>query len=299
MNGNSIGFDLAGADQLVADIGATWQNLVLYEREAFLKVQDTLRKEWVGPDEQQFEQAFTMRLRHLYEMTEDTVSRTTTAISTYAANWAQWQVSSNKLEDLGIKEAGVSEEDAVDRFIAAAGKATPTIRLFVDLPYLLKTTGTAVSELATSIYGDVKNWVIKLAGNVGAGIDEYLTFIPREYEDNFRGLVNGASSATNCQKEVEEFVNGIKAKTQGLFDQINVNNAFYGDQTTNIKEYIDNASDCVAAVSTAVRDLNEALSKVAGTNYETQQTDAIQNIQAEQQNMQDTVQNSIANSKWD
>lgn len=294
-NSGKLGFDLKKADELVDNIGRTWKDLVLYEKEEFKKVQKTLQEEWVGPDEQQFEQVFSLRLRKLYDLTEQTVTQASGAIATYAANWASWQAKSNKLEGIGISEPGADDSTILDDFIKFAANATSTISQIIDIPGAIVSGAQAIGDALGSAY----KWIRNKCGDVAADYEAYLTFKPRDYESGFRGLTHGVTSATKCQDAVAAFVENVKTKTSGLFDQISVSEAFYGDQTKAIKGYIDGTSTSIEELSTAVRDLNDALSKVAGSNYEAQQNVQVQNIQTAQQNMQDTVQNAIANSKWD
>ena len=87
-----------------------------------------------------------------------------------------------------------------------------------------------------------------------------------------RGL-REASSKTTIQTAVSDFVGKIKEKTAGLFDEIQANTAFFGDQTTNIKTYIDKVGAAIGEVTVAVKDMYNALDTLAATSYTTASSD--------------------------
>lgn len=80
------------------------------------------------------------------------------------------------------------------------------------------------------------------------------------------GLVNGGGSA--IESSVSSYINDIKAKVQNIYDNITANTAFYGNQTQKIEEYIKAVGTAVAAVSTDVNDMYEAIAKLTTTGYE-------------------------------
>lgn len=111
-----------------------------------------------------------------------------------------------------------------------------------------------------------------------------------------RGLAS-ETSKTTIENAVSKFVSEIKAQTANLFNKIEVNSAFFGNQTTNIKLYIEEAGKAVGEVTVAVKDLNDALAKLVGTNY----TTAIEDISTQFDTAKTSVEQSLSelgSSRW-
>lgn len=114
--------------------------------------------------------------------------------------------------------------------------------------------------------------------------------------DTDRGL-SSSSSKTSIQQAVETFVNDIKKETSGLFEAIQVNNAFFGGQTSTIKTYVEKVGVAVGEVTVAVRDMYEKLDQLASTNYNTATTDINTQMGTSTTEVETRV-NDLGNSKW-
>lgn len=117
--------------------------------------------------------------------------------------------------------------------------------------------------------------------------------------DSFRGLINGATSATNIKTKVDEFVNQTKKDTNDLFNEIETSSAFYGSQTTALKSLIEKAGTAIGDVTIAVKDLYDALDKLAATNYSASDENVGTAISGDAiTKMEQAVEESVGNSRW-
>ena len=111
-----------------------------------------------------------------------------------------------------------------------------------------------------------------------------------------RGLRDG-SSKTTIQTAVSEFVAAVKDQTQGLFEEIEANTAFFGDQTTNIKTYIDKVGVAIGEVTAAVKDMYTALDTLAASSYTTATSDISQQFTTAGTNVDNSL-NDLGTSRW-
>ena len=115
-------------------------------------------------------------------------------------------------------------------------------------------------------------------------------------ENTDRGLAT-ESSAGNIKTSVEGYVQEVKSKAETLFDSIVTDSAFFGEQASSIKDFIKKTGDAVAEVSVAVKDLHEALDKVAGQNY----TASTASVQETMQTGMTTLESNLTelgSSRW-
>jgi len=111
-----------------------------------------------------------------------------------------------------------------------------------------------------------------------------------------RGLKDAASKS-NIQSAVDTFVGQIKSQTATLFDEIQTNQAFFGEQTSTIKSYITKVGDAIAEVTVAVKDMYNALDQLVGTSYSTAQSD-IQSQFTQASGSVDQSLNDLGTSRW-
>lgn len=127
--------------------------------------------------------------------------------------------------------------------------------------------------------------------------EEIVKSKPKSISNNDDRGLKDASSKTTIQGAVDNFVNQVKQKTQGLFGEIEANNAFFGDQTSIIKTYIEKVGAAVGEVTVAVKDMYEALDKLASTSY----TSAVESISNEFTTASSNVEtslNDLGSSRW-
>lgn len=111
-----------------------------------------------------------------------------------------------------------------------------------------------------------------------------------------RGL-RDASSKTKIQTAIDTFIGQIKSQTATLFDEIQTNQAFFGEQTNTIKAYITKVGDAIAEVTIAIKDMYNALDQLVGTSYGSAQTD----IESQFNQAGSTVEQSLtdlSSSRW-
>lgn len=251
-----IGFNLKKADDLVEQIIEDYNNLGIYTAEQWGPLKETLRKEWVGPDEQSFEKNLVKRICDLYVASYNLASNCTKTIAELSDQWVSFQ-----------------RKNTLDG-----------------------TTAADFDTAAQNIISKLKNFIFgspKLKIN-----NEIIRFEPDFNLDSNtnRGLQN-ANSATYIQTAVADFVAKVKNKTQGLFSAIEANQAFFGDQAASIKSYIDATGLAIAEVTTAVKDLNDALSTLANSAYSTASSDVSSAYSAAKTSME-SASEQLGNSRW-
>ncbi len=89
----------------------------------------------------------------------------------------------------------------------------------------------------------------------------------RTIDDNADRGLRDKSSKTAIQEAVNTFVSQIKERTARLFEEIDTNKAFLGEQSSNIKSYVEKVGSSIAEVTIAVRDMYQALETLADSSY--------------------------------
>ncbi len=114
-------------------------------------------------------------------------------------------------------------------------------------------------------------------------------------EDN-RGL-RYATSKREIESAVDNFVAQIKAQTNNLFDEIQTDQAFFGEQASSIKNYITKTGDAIAEVTIAVKDMYNALDQLMTQNYSSSDANIQSSIQ-EANTQIDQSLNDLGSSRW-
>lgn len=111
-----------------------------------------------------------------------------------------------------------------------------------------------------------------------------------------RGL-QAADSKAKIQSSIDTFVGQIKSKTNDLFDEIQTNQAFFGEQTTTIKNYITKVGDAIAEVTIAIKDMYTALDQLTGSSY-TKATEDVSSQFTEANSKVDQSLNDLGQTRW-
>lgn len=114
--------------------------------------------------------------------------------------------------------------------------------------------------------------------------------------DMNRGL-QSADSKAKIQDSINTFINEIKKQTANLFEEIQTNQAFFGDQTTTIKNYINKVGDAVGEVTVAVKDMYTALDQLAGSSYSSTVESVNQQFGQASSNIDNSL-NDLGSSRW-
>ena len=113
-----------------------------------------------------------------------------------------------------------------------------------------------------------------------------------------RGLKNGIQSARIIHDAVENFINNIKQKADSLANGISTERAFTGEQSSAVKNYLKKCTEATAAVATSVKDLEEALTTLLGSNY----AKSIENVSNEFQSATSSLNSTISDvnsGRWE
>lgn len=134
----------------------------------------------------------------------------------------------------------------------------------------------------------------------GATIQEagdIVAYRPVEFSADIDRGLKDQNSADQIKTTVESYVNEVKSKATNLFNEIDTNSAFFGEQTTAIKTYIEKTGEAISEVTVAVKDLYNALDTLANTSYVT----STSTVSQEMGNAANEIENSLselANSRW-
>ena len=240
----AIGYNVKQANELMDNIAEAYKNLGIYTREQWNGVVDALQANWVGEDEQDFEQKLADRICNLYLNASNLAEGCVNTIAGLAQAWYDFQ-SRNTLDG----------ESAI-------GKS----KINIDIPKIKKDDQIVKAKIKT------------ISNNEDRGLRD-------------------ASSKANIQEAVNTFVGQIKAKTDGLFQEIDANAAFFGDQTANIKSYVEKVGSAIAEVTIAVKDMHEALEKLANSSYTTASSDIKEQFTQASSNVESSL-NDLGNSRW-
>lgn len=98
---------------------------------------------------------------------------------------------------------------------------------------------------------------------------------------------------------LETFVSTIKRYTNDLFASIDVNNAFYGDvQRSALKGYIEKVGYAVGEVQSCIKDFDEAMAILAGTNYDNAQTGVQEKFDAATSTVEGDLNTAYSGKRW-
>lgn len=126
------------------------------------------------------------------------------------------------------------------------------------------------AETNTLTYDPMLDTLSNQAGEVIFNLakkEDIITFTEGSFADSdARGLAN-ADSKGIIQQQISTYVTSISNQVEALTDSINVKSAFFGSAGSKLETYVISVKDAVKVVSTAVKDLNDALEQLAGSHY--------------------------------
>ena len=240
----AIGYNVKEAETVMNAVGTAFKNLGIYTQDQWQGVVKALQDNWIGEDEQDFENKLASRICTLYENAYTLASGSIDTIANLTQAWYDFQAN-NTIDGQRADGRG---------------------RVKIDKPKV-KSNSTIVKAVKVTF---------------GEGQD--------------RGLRDASSKAT-IQGAVETFVNEVKNRTNGLFEEIQTNNAFFGDQTTAIKSYIEKCGVAIGEVTAAVKDMYDALDILANQSYVKASSDISQEFTTATTNVEQSL-NDLGSSRW-
>ena len=87
------------------------------------------------------------------------------------------------------------------------------------------------------------------------------------YNEKDRGL-KSSNSAENIKMQMDMYVKMIQGKIDTLFNLINANSSFFGNQTSAVNKYVKSYEDAFKELNSAIRDLYNKLDDIQA-NYNT------------------------------
>ena len=252
-----IGFNIKKADEMIEKIKEEYNNLGIYTSEQWGPLKSTLRKEWVGPDELDFEKKLVERICALYVQAHGLAQKCTMTLADLSCQWVDFQ-----------------RKNTIDG---------STIGSWFD--YGIESMVQKIRAITQGMTGLTYNDAIITFTN-DLVLDDYVS----------RGLTSSTSKA-NIQAAVNDFVTAVKTRTNNLFNAIETGNAFFGEQSTAIKSYIEATGFAIAEVTTAVKDMNDALEVLANSSYSGASSE-VSSIYASAKSSMEATADDLGSSRW-
>ena len=253
----NIGYNVKKAEELMNNIARQYEQMGIYTKEQWEGVYRTLQANWVGEDEQDFETKLAYRICILYDNAYNLAQSSIDTIAGLVDAWYQFQ-KNNTLD--GAESAGKT-----GGFLGIGDN-----RYSINKP--------SIKRKNPENDGIVGPHLVQLSNDTNRGLKD-------------------ASSKSIIQGAVDTFVAQIKAQTNNLFEEIQTNQAFFGDQTTTIKAYIGRVGEAIAEVTVAVKDMYNALDQLAGSSYTTAQSDIQNQFNEASSNVEQSL-NDLGNTRW-
>ena len=250
-----VGFNTSKVQTLINNIVDIHTDLKTTITSEWGTVKSTLQKEWVGEDEQRYEEILIRRICGLYSASYVVVRECAGAMETIAAEWAQFQ------------ELNVQEENEDSRHIGGISNA--------DTSYFSKQLGIVMPEMTKQI-ADV------------------VTYTPITFaEDTNRGLAS-SSSGNNIRDAISTYVANIEGKVDSLFEAIKANSAFFGTQRSGIDTYIQAFRNAFEEFNKAVRDLYAKIEEIEAS-YTSAETKSIETVDTATGQVESGVTTALGN----
>lgn len=251
-----IGFNLKKADEMIEKVVEEYNNLGIYTKDQWMPLKETLRKEWIGPDELDFEKKLVERICKLYVESYKLAKKCTETLASLSDQWVRFQ------------RKNTIDGSTADNFDAGS----------------------------ISIWEKIKNWLTGATTlKYNDSIIDFVNDLKMDANVN-RGLQN-ANSKANIQSALNDFVLTIKNRTKELFEAIEPNQAFFGEQSSSIKQYIEATGVAIAEVTTAVKDMNDALEVLASSSYTTASSDVSSAYSTAKSTVESSVE-ELGSSRW-
>lgn len=257
-----IGYNVKQANELMEKIADAYDKLGIYTSQQWEGVSKILQSNWIGEDEQDFEVKLAIRIGNLYVNAHNLVQNSLDTIEGLVNAWHEFQQKNTLAGKDSVGNTGY-------RNFAGGGN-----KFGVDKPKIKK-----AKEPSENGRGGIINLSL-------ASLDNNMD----------RGL-QSADSKAKIQDSINTFVNEIKKQTANLFEEIQTNQAFFGDQTATIKSYIDKVGDAVGEVTVAIKDMYTALDQLAGSSYSSTVESVSEQFNQANGNV-DASLNDLGNSRW-
>ena len=116
-------------------------------------------------------------------------------------------------------------------------------------------------------------------------------------ESDDMGLKSEGSAGT-IKTSIDGYVNDIKSQVKNLFDSVDVGQAFFGEQTSVIKTYVEKVGTAIGEVVVAIKDMYDEIDKIAGTQYTQVATqDIISSFESANSQVDSSI-DSLGSSRW-
>ena len=116
-------------------------------------------------------------------------------------------------------------------------------------------------------------------------------------DDVDRGLVSESSAGT-IKEALSTYKTSVQSKIAEMIDSITVDTAFYGEQSTSIKSFVDKVGTAMGEVVTAIKDLNDAVDQLADSQYSTASTTFTGDIDTAKSNVESELESGLGDTRW-
>lgn len=239
------GYNVTQTKTLMENIEECYNNLGTTVQSGWESLSTTLKTNWVGEDEQDFEAKLAERISNMYVNTYNLANNSLTTIYDLAKAWYDFQAK-NKLEGGG----------------ATAGDSS------FGLEQIQLTQNDKIVEAKIESIAD----------------------------DVDRGLVNDGSSAA-VKTALEEYKTSVQTKINEMIDAVTVDSAFFGEQVTSIKNFVNKVGTAMGEVVSAIKDMYDALDTLADSSYTSSSTEVTSQMESASSNIESSL-SDLGSSRW-
>lgn len=239
------GYNVNQIKTLMDNIEECYNKLGTTVQTGWETVSSTLKQNWVGEDEQDFEGKLAERISNMYVNTYNLANGSLSTIYELAKAWYDFQ-KKNKLE----------------------GGTAMAVDSSFGLEQKTLTQNDKIVEAKIQTIGD----------------------------DVDRGLVSDGSTAA-IKSALEDYKTSMQTKINEMIDSVTVDTAFYGEQSTSIKGFVDKVGLAMGEVVSAIKDMYDALDIIADSSYSTAASDVASQMKDAAGNVESSL-SDLGKSRW-
>ena len=186
------GFNVHEIDEVLANLKRSYDTLGDKMATPWPALQQAMQDNWVGPDEQSYEERFAKDVCNLYVACRDVIQTLINNISKLGQSWEEFQ-----------KNNIIDGAEVHQRFGVIASAITLNDRSISDIVKLKENNGSAYENRGL-VNGDSSFYMINKA------IDEYVTDVQTAVNTLYQGIVSGKGFLGGGQaQEIDGYITRI------------------------------------------------------------------------------------------
>lgn len=242
----NVGFNVKKAEELMEEIAKSYNDLGNYASTAWEGVVRTLHNEWVGEDEQDFEEKLAKRICDLYVNAYNLADSSIKTVKNLAEAWNKFQRENVLNESASLEFAAITIPDvAITPIAQIVARVTVPLELTTDRGLRNAGSGGIIQDAITDFVTAIKKKTSELFesissnkaffGDQSGSIDTYIQKVGdaiAEVSIAVRDMYNGVAQLT--ASHYTDAASSISGQTEGALNEINnkVNEATEGTRWT-------------------------------------------------------------------